>query len=616
MGAPTPLLLALILYSAAVAAAAGAGRGAPASRLSGMFVALGGNSSWGAVSWSQQRWAQAYADMAAVGIDSVVLTSAVRGRVALYNSSLPALSRSPYGDVLGRALAAAAAARPAVRVHVGLVLDNDYFHQNKNVTYLEELRDLNLAVLDELSAMHGAPMHGAPIVGYYQAAELCRLDFTEPAQAAAVMATLVEPVGARVHKLDPALVYSNAPFYGNKSTPADVARWFDAALPLAPSVDALFFQDSVGTGHVREPAGALPYYAALAPVAVRHNVTFGDDVEIFHRYPHYGVAPWARVQEQLEGETPYVAVGARVAFEYSNYMDPRSGIPDAVALYRAYAAYVGTSLGASDGGEGIVVVPPPPSPQAHLKVRSWTGETSVTHRSFTAYVAVVEATRTFGFALWEDGCHVYRNASQTAALSGCTYATNGGFFQLPGSDCIGNIIIDGKVLRVGPQSEQNHASFGVFPNGSTGVGLITAADDVTKFGFSQLLSGKGWIVRDGNSNVLHSPDLDPSSSFVNEKAPRTGVGVCANGTIALLQVDGEEDIDEGFDLWEFSQLFMDLGVTQAVNLDGGGSSVSVYRDKVISRPTCDDTPVEVSAQLAPSVAPLCFRVAADPCCWP
>ncbi len=44
------------------------------------------------------------------------------------------------------------------------------------------------------------------------------------------------------------------------------------------------------------------------------------------------------------------------------------------------------------------------------------------------------------------------------------------------------------------------------------------------------------------------------------------------------------------DLFEFSELFVNLGVIQAINLDGGGSSVSVSEGEVISKPTCLDTP--------------------------
>ena len=58
----------------------------------------------------------------------------------------------------------------------------------------------------------------------------------------------------------------------------------------------------------------------------------------------------------------------------------------------------------------------------------------------------------------------------------------------------------------------------------------------------------------------------------------------------ILEVDGEEDIEYGPDLFEFAELLVGLGVTSAVNIDGGGSSVSVYKGEVVSVPTCDDTP--------------------------
>jgi N-acetylglucosamine-1-phosphodiester alpha-N-acetylglucosaminidase len=81
-----------------------------------------------------------------------------------------------------------------------------------------------------------------------------------------------------------------------------------------------------------------------------------------------------------------------------------------------------------------------------------------------------------------------------------------------------------------------------------------------------------------------------NSNFVVEKAPRTAVGLFGNGTMVLFEVDGEEDIDAGPDLFEMAELLVDLGVVSAVNIDGGGSSVSVHDGTVVSLPTCDDTP--------------------------
>ncbi len=57
---------------------------------------------------------------------------------------------------------------------------------------------------------------------------------------------------------------------------------------------------------------------------------------------------------------------------------------------------------------------------------------------------------------------------------------------------------------------------------------------------------------------------------------------------ARTQIDGEEDIAVGVNLYELEDILMDLGVLSAVNLDGGGSSETVVNGTVVSRPTCDD----------------------------
>ena len=50
-----------------------------------------------------------------------------------------------------------------------------------------------------------------------------------------------------------------------------------------------------------------------------------------------------------------------------------------------------------------------------------------------------------------------------------------------------------------------------------------------------------------------------------------------------------QDIKAGFDLFEFADLFITVGASTAINLDGGGSSVTCLDGNVISRPTCVDT---------------------------
>ena len=47
----------------------------------------------------------------------------------------------------------------------------------------------------------------------------------------------------------------------------------------------------------------------------------------------------------------------------------------------------------------------------------------------------------------------------------------------------------------------------------------------------------------------------------------------------------------GLTLQETAAWFMELGAYNAINLDGGGSSVTFYNGTMVSKPTCIDTPV-------------------------
>lgn len=55
------------------------------------------------------------------------------------------------------------------------------------------------------------------------------------------------------------------------------------------------------------------------------------------------------------------------------------------------------------------------------------------------------------------------------------------------------------------------------------------------------------------NRVASSPPLY-SSPYAALQAPRTGVGLRADGAVMLLVVDGIETEDEGVDLWEFAEV--------------------------------------------------------------
>jgi hypothetical protein len=100
-------------------------------------------------------------------------------------------------------------------------------------------------------------------------------------------------------------------------------------------------------------------------------------------------------------------------------------------------------------------------------------------------------------------------------------------------------------------------------------------------GYPELLDGGDRV---GDLGVGANP------SFAASRHPRTAVGVDpARGRLWLVVVDGRQgEFSTGMSLPELTTLFESLGVTEALNLDGGGSSVMIVRGRPVSRPS-DET---------------------------
>ncbi|MDR7420050.1 MAG: phosphodiester glycosidase family protein [Armatimonadota bacterium] len=78
-------------------------------------------------------------------------------------------------------------------------------------------------------------------------------------------------------------------------------------------------------------------------------------------------------------------------------------------------------------------------------------------------------------------------------------------------------------------------------------------------------------------------------SFADRRHPRTAIGRLADGRLLLLVVGGRQPYHSlGMTLVELAALMRQLGATDALNLDGGGSTTLVVRGVVINLPS-DET---------------------------
>ncbi len=99
----------------------------------------------------------------------------------------------------------------------------------------------------------------------------------------------------------------------------------------------------------------------------------------------------------------------------------------------------------------------------------------------------------------------------------------------------------------------------------------------------QAVGGGNWLVRDGKE-YINAEDAHFSGSFLG-KNPRTMAGLAKDGKLLLVTVDGRQRISGGMSLVECARLMLSLGCTQAVNLDGGGSTTMATYYGILNSPS-------------------------------
>ena len=111
-----------------------------------------------------------------------------------------------------------------------------------------------------------------------------------------------------------------------------------------------------------------------------------------------------------------------------------------------------------------------------------------------------------------------------------------------------------------------------------------------------VINGAGLLKRNGLAitNWRWAENLNPQT-FIDARHPRTMIGVDHRGMIWLVAVDGRQpDHSIGMTLPDLVRLADRLGLRDALNLDGGGSTTMVVKGKIVNRPSDPGGPRAVS----------------------
>lgn len=98
-----------------------------------------------------------------------------------------------------------------------------------------------------------------------------------------------------------------------------------------------------------------------------------------------------------------------------------------------------------------------------------------------------------------------------------------------------------------------------------------------------VVGGRGHLLRDGK--II--PDFwETNKPFVETRHPRTAVAKLRDGKFLMITVDGRQPgVSVGMSLQELAEYLLSLGVVDAMNLDGGGSTTMFLDGKVVNTPS-------------------------------
>ena len=163
------------------------------------------------------------------------------------------------------------------------------------------------------------------------------------------------------------------------------------------------------------------------------------------------------------------------------------------------------------------------------------------------------------------------------AKYGAVGGINAGAFEDPNGTGLGGIpegivISNGELVWGSPASVTTVIGFD--GGGILHVGRMSAQDALDRGIQTACSFGPALIV---NGEPVSSTEI--SSSGVN---PRTAIGQRADGAVLLLVVDGRQISSLGATLEDLIEIMLDFGAVTAGNLDGGSSSLMLYKGEAMN----------------------------------
>ncbi|SHK14430.1 phosphodiester glycosidase family protein [Paramaledivibacter caminithermalis] len=228
-----------------------------------------------------------------------------------------------------------------------------------------------------------------------------------------------------------------------------------------------------------------------------------------------------------------------------------------------------------------------PAIKAHISDRVEIKIFQLKELGYRGYIAKVKLfdPSAFKVNLAKDKLGEAETVSSMAKRKGAILAINGGGFfstKKNGKKFIkmtANTVVDGRLLEPFYQDGENFFFAGINKKGQVIGTVPRKLEDILKLDPYQGVSFVPMLLKDGKKVQI-------PKQWKETRHPRTILGKYSNDDLIMIVIDGRQgEWSIGVSLERLQDKLLELGVKDAYNLDGGGSSTFYYNGEVLNRPS-------------------------------
>jgi len=225
--------------------------------------------------------------------------------------------------------------------------------------------------------------------------------------------------------------------------------------------------------------------------------------------------------------------------------------------------------------------------ETHISSRTEIKIFKLSELGYFGYIAKVKLfdPDAFKVVLANDTLGEKEITSSAAKRKNAVLAINGGGFYMENrngkeyAQMSGNTVIDGKLVQPYIRNTEGAFFAGINKKGQVIGSIPKSQTQLLKTEPYQGVSFIPILIKDGQK-------FDIPKAWKETKNPRTIIGKYANDDLIMIVIDGRQGKwSEGVSLERLQDKLLKLGIKDAYNLDGGGSSTMYYKGKILNRPS-------------------------------